>query len=95
MRANRAAGLRKSGAPFFSRTYNDANLRRGLSRVDAKIGCSHTDSCSEKLVFLATPASSSQVPSSIAESKSPDLNLILQRLQCSLARPAPKKPLGP
>jgi hypothetical protein len=33
------------------------------------------------LVFLATLASSSQVPSSIAEIKSPDLNLILQRLE--------------
>jgi hypothetical protein len=33
------------------------------------------------LVFLATLASSSQVPSSTAEIKSPDLNLILQRLE--------------
>lgn len=33
------------------------------------------------LVFLATLASSSQVPSSIAEIKFPDLNLILQRLE--------------
>ena len=33
------------------------------------------------LVFLATVASSSQVPSSTAEIKSPDLNLILQRLE--------------
>ena len=33
------------------------------------------------LVFLVTVASSSQVPSSTAESKSPDLNLILQRLE--------------
>jgi hypothetical protein len=33
------------------------------------------------LVFLATVASSSQVPSSTAEIQSPDLNLILQRLE--------------
>ena len=33
------------------------------------------------LVFLATLASSSQVPSSTAEIESPDLNLILQRLE--------------
>jgi hypothetical protein len=33
------------------------------------------------LVFLATLASSSQGPSSVAEIKSPDLNLILQRLE--------------
>jgi hypothetical protein len=33
------------------------------------------------LVFLATLASSSQVPSSTPEIKSPDLNLILQRLE--------------
>ena len=33
------------------------------------------------LVFLATLASSSQVPSSIPEIKSPDLNLILQNLE--------------
>jgi hypothetical protein len=33
------------------------------------------------LVFLATLASSSQAPSSTAEIKSPDLNLILQRLE--------------
>jgi hypothetical protein len=33
------------------------------------------------LVFLATLASPSQIPSSIAEIKSPDLNLILQRLE--------------
>jgi hypothetical protein len=33
------------------------------------------------LIFFATLASSSQVPSSTAEIKSPDLNLILQRLE--------------
>jgi hypothetical protein len=33
------------------------------------------------LVFLATLASSSQAPSSTAEIESPDLNLILQRLE--------------
>ena len=33
------------------------------------------------LVFLATLASPSQVTSSTAEIKSPDLNLILQRLE--------------
>jgi hypothetical protein len=33
------------------------------------------------LVFLSTLASSSQVPSSTAEIKSPDLNLILQRME--------------
>jgi hypothetical protein len=33
------------------------------------------------LVFLATLASSSQAPSSTAEIKSPDLNLVLQRLE--------------
>ena len=33
------------------------------------------------LVFLATLASSSQVPSSTPEIRSPDLNLILQRLE--------------
>src|SRR5579864_595882 len=55
---------------------------RNVPRIDAlvRLPC---------LVFLATLASSSQVAPSTAEIKSPDLTLILQRLEDILPRTPP------